>query len=521
MAQYQPEALLKSAAKTFETRDLNRSVFEDAYELLMPYRNTFSGAPNVLRKPTKQFDSSGQISAANFVNSMQSGLTPVFTRWAMLQAGPGIPEDKKQAVNASLEKITEQVFAYLNTSNFATASAEMYFEWGMGTGVMWCHEGDARQPLNFVATPISQMGLREGRFGQVDARFREYPVKARLLPYTWPQDKVKLSANLKKMVKDDPERDVQIVEGQYYDYEEMVWRYDVVVKDEQECIFNHSEPEDMCFTPRWMKVPGMVWGVGPFLMALADVKTLNKLKEFLLRGAAMSIAGVYTVATNGGINVNNINIAPNTFIPVERNGGENGPTIQKLDTGGNFQLEEFLATSLGDQIKKTMLDTKLPDPQGTPASAFEIAQRLREYQVDIGSAYPRGMLEYVQPLFRRVLGILTRRKLIELPDGFDVDGFYVQVAVVSPIAQAQKMEDVQKFIQAHTLTTQIGGPGLASTAFEIEKFPAWVTEMLGAPSKMLRDEAEAGEMQKMIVQMVAQMQVEQTKGAAPDVQPAQ
>lgn len=497
MSKLSPEKLMERANKAFTDRDANRNLFTDCYDLYSPYRNTLSAQGPSFNTPTKQYDSTGQISAASFVNTMQREFTPPFTTWSVLKAGPGIPDDKKVALNSQLEKITEIFFAYLNSSNFSSASGEMYFELGIGTGCLWFHEGDEINPFNFIASPISEIGISEGKHGNVDFRTRRHKIKGGLLKEMWP--KAEIPVNLD--VQSNPQKEVEVTECFYYDYEELLWRYDVIIKDE--CIFYTTHLEEICFTPRWMKIPGNANGIGVFIHALADVKTQNKLKEFLLRSAALDVAGVYTITSDGAVNPNTLNIAPNTFIPVERNSGENGPTIQRLDTSANFQLQEYINNGLQDQIRKTLLDNRLPAETPQPKTAFEIAQRMREFQTDIGSAFGRLYFEFIIPMWKRGLSILVKRGLIELPTGFTIDNFFVQVQVVSPIAQTQQAEEVQRFMQSYEMVAMIN-PQLAMTSYKIEEIPKWLTEMTGTPTKLLRSEAEAEQMQQMIAQFVAQ-----------------
>ncbi|MGB0818091.1 MAG: portal protein [Candidatus Puniceispirillaceae bacterium] len=487
MAQLDIDKLVARAEKGFTERDINRQMFEDCYEYMLPYRNTFNkDGDQSHNRPTVQYDSTAMHAAANFVNTMQGNFTPVFTRWAELKAGPGVPEKQRKRYNKDLEKLTDVIFTYLNASNFATASAEAFFEWGIGTAALWLHEGDQQQPLNFMATPMSEMGLVEGRFGTVDGRFRKYKVKARLIKATWPNDKVDLGSDLADLVRNNPDEDVELIEACYYDYDDFVWRYEVIYEKSKHRLLAKTFNEEICFTPRWLKIPGHAFGIGPFILAMADVKTLNKMKEYMLRNAALSVFGVYTVASNGGFNPNMAKIQPNAFIPVERNGGPSGPTIQALERTGSFDVQEFMIQDLQDSIRKTMLDTRLPDQQPTPATAFEIAERIKEFQQDIGSAYGRAMFEFVQPLFKRIIAILSRKGLIELPEGFEIDNFFVQVQVVSPIAQTQALEDVQKFMQTFQMTAGIN-PQLALMAYEVEKVPGWLTEKTGSPAALLRD----------------------------------
>ncbi len=497
MAKQSPGKLLERTDTSFGERDTNRNLFDDCYELYSPYRNTLSKVGQSFNKPTRQYDSTGQISAASFVNTLQREFTPAFTQWSKLKAGPGISEDKQQALNEQLEKITDIFFSYLNSSNYANAKAESDFELGMGTKALWFYEGDEIHPFNFVSSPISEMGISEGKHGTVDFRARRTNVKGKLLKEMWP--KAKIPSNLD--ITSNPEKMVEVTECFYYDYEDLIWRYDVLVQ--KECIFYTEHEEEICFTPRWLKIPGNTYGVGPYIMALADVKTLNKLKEFLLRSAALDVAGVYTITSDGAMNPNTLNIAPNTFIPVERNNGENGPSIQRLDTTASFQLQEYICEALQGQIRKTLLDNRLPAETPQPKTAFEIAQRMREFQTDIGSAFGRIYFEEIIPTWKRGLSILVKRGLIDLPKGFTIDNFFIQVQVVSPIAQTQQAEEVQKFMQSYQMIAMIN-PQLAMTSYKIEALPKWLTEMTGTPSKLLRSEAEAGQMQQMIAQFAAQ-----------------
>lgn len=499
MGKLSVEKLAGRKQTAFADRDANRNLFEDCYELYSPYRNTLSSSGMTLNKPTKQYDSTAQISAASFVNTIQREFTPPFTKWSMLKAGVGIPEEKRGEVNTILEHVTDVFFSYLNASNFSTASTEMYFEWGIGTGCLWLFEGDQENPFNFVASPISEMGISEGKNGAVDLRVRTRNIKAKLIQEYWPKAKIPTDID----VKNNPEKMIECDEYFYYDYEELIWRYDVVIQ--KECVFYTTHKEEICFTPRWAKVPSNPYGFGPLIMALADVKTLNVLKEFLLRSAALDVAGVYTITSDGAVNPNTLNIAPNTFIPVERNSGENGPTISRLDTTASFQLQEYITNGLQEQIRKTLLDNRLPAETPQPKTAFEIAQRMREFQTDIGTAYGRGFFEFIQPLWKRGLSILANKGLLDLPKGFTIDNLFTQLKVTSPISQTQQAEEVQRFMQSYQMVQMIK-PELALTAYKVEDLPAWLTEMTGTPSKLLRSKAEAEQLQTALAQNALQAQ---------------
>lgn len=507
-----PGQLIKMAEKAFNNRDQNRSLFEDCYELLSPFQNTFTRHGGTLNKHSRQYSSQGQISAQNFINTMINNFFPPYTKWMELQVGDIITDDgQRKQINQSLQKINDIFFSYLDGSNFATATSEMCFDWGIGTGSMMFLEGDDRSnPFNFISVPLSQLGILEGKYGELTYKCREYKLANELIEVCWP--KAQISDELRADIAQNPQKEQDILESFYYDEQDLVWRHCVIVMESKEEIYGFETADDLFITPRWFKIPGFAHGVGPFLMALADIKTDNAFQEFALRSAALDVAGVYTIAGNGVINTNNIKVAPNTFIPVERNGGENGPSIQRLDTGGNYQLQEYMSNKLADNIKKIMLDNKLPAETPQPKTAFEIAERIKEYQIDIGAAYPRGMREFAMKIYKRGLSILQKKGLIQLPEGFTIDNLFVKVQIVSPIAQLQRFDELKRTMQAFEMARSIS-PELAMTAYEVEKMPAYINEKSSAPAQLMRGEAEAEQLQELVAQIIAQAQMQQQQGA--------
>lgn len=511
MASRKPEDLLKRADKAIQMRDLNRSMYEDAYEYLLPYRNTFNtqnSQSGTINRPTKTFDSTGCIAANNFVNTLQANFAPVFQRWAEIKAGPGMDEELREQAQEPLDKITKTVFAYIHSSNFGTAFAEMAFDWGIGTGAMWIFEGDESQPINCIATPISQYGLEEGTFGDIGAIYKDLEMAAELIEPTYRQFGVKLPQQLSDQARTDPTSKVKLMECLYKDMATFEWRYEVIHVATKEVIAKRKYREAICLTPRWMKVPGFPYGVGPLLFAMPDVKTLNKVSELFLQNLAMTVFGAYTVASNGAFNANTAIIRPGSFIPVERNGGPNGPSIAALPVSGNFQVQEFFMEYMRDNIKKVMLDNRLPDDKGSPKTAYEIAQRLKDFSTDIGAAYGRAIREFVNPFFRRVIEILERKGLLKLPPGFNIDNFLLRIQVISPVAQTQAMADVQRFFENFSMVSNIS-PELAMMSYDVEKIPQYLQDTLGGPPELLRDQGEKAQLQQVVGQILANMQAQQ------------
>lgn len=504
MSRLKIEALIERVKRSRAEIEANRSLLEDADEYTNPFSKSYlnsTSSAQTLTTATKSYDSTAMIASNNFVNTMVSKFTPPFQRWAELHVGPAVPEDKRDNIDKVLEKITEIIFANLAASNFNTAAPEMYRELGKGTGILFCLEGDETMPLNFLSAPIMQMGFLEGKNGTIDFIVRQRKIKYRLIKETW--RKADISTNLSDAIRDKPDDEIEVKECFYYDYDMFIWHYEVLLESEKEVIYHSTSKTCPVIIPRWMKIPGFAIGVGPVLMALPDIKTLNKMKELSLRLAALSVFGVYTVINDGVFNPNTVKIKPGAFIAVQRNGGPEGRTIEPLPKTGDFQVQEFMLNDLKDQIRQIMLDNRLPQENGPVRSALEIAERVKTLATDIGASYGRLIFEYVIPLFRRMIEILEKKGLLVLPKGFDIDSFFVQVQVLSPIAQQQSIEDVQKFVQAYQMVAGID-PALAELSFMLEDVPAWICEKIGSPGTLLRDDTDKQELKDQIKARVAE-----------------
>lgn len=503
MAKESVERLIDRKNKAWQETDMNQSIFEDAYEYLMPFRNVFSNQGKAHNKNTKQYDSTGMIAAVNFVNTMQSRFTPVFQKWAELKAGPSIPENLKSEQNKRLGIINDKLNTYRNASNFYTSTAEMYFDLGIGTGVLFILEGDEERPINYVCAPLAHCGFEDGKFGEIGGLWRKHKLKGRLVGTQWKG--AVIPPALAQRIKDKPDETLEFSEGFYFDYADLVWHQCVIWEEGKETLYEDMFTEAPFVAPRWMKIPGFATGIGPFLMAMADYKTLNKMKELMLMLAALNVFGVYTVASGGTFNPNTAQIKPAAFIPVERNGTQN-PSIAALPRTGDFQVQEFMMTDLKEQIKKVMLDSGIPPEQDPVRTAYEIAERIKKMQLDIGAAFGRLIYEFALPLHKREIAILAKKGLIEVSPDFRIDNFFVQVSVVSPIAQAQAAEDVQKLVQAYQLTAGIS-PEIAMLTFDIEKVGTWIADKLSVDPTLVNGEENKAQIKDAVTKLVAQLQM--------------
>ena len=263
-----------------------------------------------------------------------------------------------------------------------------------------------------------------------------------------------------------------------------------------------------------MKVAGEVFGRGPLVTAIPDIKTLNKTLELLLKNASIACAGVYTAADDGVINPSNIRITPGSIIPVARNGGPQGASLAPLPRSGDFNVSQIVINDLRMNIKKTLLDDTLPPDNMSARSATEIVERMKELAQNMGSAFGRLITETMVPIVTRVLSIMDKKGLIQLP--LKVNGLEVKVVPVSPLAKAQNLEEINEIMQFVQIAGSLGPGGVAEMKPDV--IATHIGDKLGIPSNLRTTPQEKQAIIQQSMQMAMQGQG-MAQGGQPPEQP--
>lgn len=515
------ESLIARYKAAQSVADLWRDILDDAYEYAIPQRNTFYQRTVGERKATRVYDSTTERAVITFANRIQSDLMPPFQRWASLAPGPLLPEEKKDEARKVLDEATETLFALIHASNFDSAINEFLIDLSMGTGALLCQPGDKRMPLVYQCVPVSQLSLEEGVGDQIEAVFRKHEVKARLIEATWPD--ATIPDEIQKLIREvEKDHKIKLVECTHYDRENDQWLYEVLHEDSKTIMVSRTSRENPFIVARWTKTPGEVFGRGPVIYNLNDIKTTNKLTELELKNATLAVTGAYMVANDAGVNPNMMRIVPGAFIRVNRTGGPNGAAIEPIPRTGDFTVTDVLRERLLSGIKRSLFDEQLP-PQGAAVrSATEIMERIKELSQATTGPFGRLMSELVNPLMRRSLEVVTDAGFIE--EEIPIDGLYVKATVVSPLAQQQAMDDVQTVVRWIELVNSLAGQEATMLGVSIEDLPEYLAGKLGVPQELQRDKAAREQIQgavaKMLAGMIAQRQQPQPGSEAQPMEAA-
>jgi len=507
---HDPKQKLERYEKAKAHRQNFVDLFEECYEYALPQRESFYYETAGQRRDDKIFDETAVVGVQEFASRLQSGLVPNFARWADLIAGSEIPKSERDFVDNDLDEITEYVFEVLQNSNFSQEVHEAFMDLAVGTGVLCVDEGDAVNPVRFSAIPLPHVVLDTGPDDKIDHVFRERKgIRNSEITILYPD--AKLDPKVQQRAQRDPEGKCTLLEVLCKDYSKkneeayLLYVIDMATKTyikEQQFKGVGSNPY-VCF--RWSKCAGEVYGRGPLINALSAIKTTNLTIQLILENAQMAISGIYQMDDDGIINPDTINLVPGTIIPKSPQSGG----LQPIQSAGRFDVADIVLSDMRLNIKRALYNDMLGNPDRTPASATEVAERMADLSRRIGSAFGRLQAELVQPVLQRVIYILKKQGRIELPT---VNGREVKIRSSSPLAQAQSNQDITAVSRFLELVNAYFGPDTTNVLINSEETAIHLAKKFGVPDGLIRDREERREIVAMMQQMQQMQQQEQIAG---------
>lgn len=509
------EALMKRRTAAEKKKDLWRAIYRDAYLYAMPARETFTWHTEGQYRNNRLFDSTLQEATYTAANTLCALLFPSWVEWVQLSPGGAITADlleQHPEILAGLQKATKTFFQYLNASNFNTVISEAALDLQVGTAALQFDEGDNENPFVFESIPTSVLELEEGPNGTIETQWMERCPEARNLLRLYPgMELFDLPVQTQEMIEKTPELKVKVIQGLVYDPQTkktfgivldqngptIIWRYD----------YGSSSPG---IVARASKTAGETYGRGRVLLALSDARTLDRMVEFILSQAALSIAPPMTGVSDGVLNPYTASLTPNTIIPVASN-ADNSPSLRPLELGQNFSVTEQMVKDLRERVRRTMLG---PEPsEGPVKSATEISVTDRNRLWAMNGEYTRIQAELLAKIVARGVFILQKKGLMPK---FRLDGMSVTVKYVSPFATTQNADDLialQKTIQTILSCGPQAGPSMLAMGLKQKDLPAYIARLNGVPEKLIMTDGDRQDLVNKGMQANAAAQANQVQHA--------
>lgn len=376
-----------------------QQMYRRALDLRAPWLNRWDSAlrytmPTADDDAATLFDATAADAVDSLAASMYSLLTPPESLWISL-----IPEseDSPDAVSA-----TAALRANLNDSNFYTTIHQCYLDLViLGTACLFMSENPigADSAFSFTAIPMKDIAILP------NAIFHTTSMPAREVIEKYPSWTP--PADIRDAIKKDPEMPLKLVQS-LVGKDFTAW-LDVGGNIENNIISTGTFETNPYLVFRWSVASGELYGRGPVLRALPDIKTANKVVELVLKNATIAVSGIWQADDDGVINLSNINLTPGAIIP--KAVGSSGLT--PLSSGADFDVSQIILKDLRERIRHALLADRLGLLSEKEMTATEIMARNADMVRILGATYGRLLHEFIRPLCERGLQILSRRGVIE------------------------------------------------------------------------------------------------------------
>ncbi|MFC3126820.1 portal protein [Pseudoroseomonas globiformis] len=466
-----PETLLARQAAAEARRRPWEGIWQDCYDHVLN-GTPGSGGPAL-------YDATAPDAAEQLSASLLAELTPPWSRWFGLAPSRALAEGPDAAaVAAALEDAVETLQGHFDRSNFAVEMHQAFLDLVVaGTGVLLVEEAapGAVSALRFTAVPLREAVLEEGPTGRLDTVYRSVSLDAVAIVARYPEA-VLPPALLTHREDAATLRRFRVVEA--------VWPdrggsgFAAVLDHEGEAVplatgrFN----DNPFIAFRWMKVPGEVYGRGPVMKALPDIRTANKVVELVLKNASIAATGIWQAEDDGVLNPATVRLVPGAIIP--KAPGSSGLT--PLAAPGNFDVSQLMLDDLRGRIRHALLADRLNAPRAGTMTATEVLERSGETARLLGATFGRLQAELLTPLIGRCLAILRRRG--EVPPLL-LDGREVRLTYQSPLARIQGRADAANTLLFLQSVAALGPQ--ATAQLDIPAVTQYLARTLAAPAGIL------------------------------------
>jgi hypothetical protein len=492
------EGVLKRFKKARSARSNWEDMWQDIYDYVMPAREGFYQSVGGEERTDDIFDETALVSTNEFVSRLSQGLIPAFDKWWRFEPGPEITDrNERKQLQGALDEVTDFVWETLHNSNFYNEAQESLYDIAVGWSTMIVDDGDDGQLLKFKTLPQCQTFWDTGPFKQVDGVFRiRHGVRLIDIQTIWP--KAKLSEELQGKLTSDKEAKTDLVEASYRDWSEKgtpTYCYQVVAAEDKSLVIDEQTKGlggRPYITPRWQVAAGECYGRGPLICALPAIRTTNLVTEMILENAQMAISGIWQIDDDGTINADNVEIVPGAVYarPVDSRG------LERTDiSGAQFNVADIVLAQQQENIRKALYAENLGPLDQTPRSATEINARMQNLGEQVAGPSARLKTEWLDPLLQRCVWLLERRGVLEMPR---VDGRSVKIVAKSPLARAQRFNDIERIRGFAGDIIGILGPQAAQLFINQPAITSHLQAKWEVPVDVLRSEAEVEAMMEQL-----------------------
>jgi hypothetical protein len=513
----------KALKKRYESLKSERSGIEGRWneieQYIAPYRGKMfeknSSDNSVEWNKYKLFDATAVNAAHTLAASVQGSLLSPAIRWFYLNFG-----DKELAKDHEakvwLEECQEIIYTQIQESNFNTEVSETLLD------LATFHTAGISQEYSNGRLVFHSIPMKE-LFFEMDHQDRPIAV-FRVMEWTLAKIKAKFGDMIPDSLKakvENPSMQMErhtVVFTVYKRHDDEFdpamplaplarpWGFKYFLLDSAEQLGEEGGYFEMPISiVRWEKTSDSDYGHGCSMVALPDIKMLNRLIELHIKAAEKVIDPV-TIGRQRGI-LSDFDLSAGSHIVVR-----DPDDIKVLESGAKIDVSMALIEQYRSSIRQTFRVDELELKESPAMTATEANVRYEMMQRLLGNTMGRLQADLMDPLIKTTFMMLIRNdQLPEVPESVFERRGQLQVQYIGALARSQKMDQIQS---VQSLVQQAAGLAQVNEELldiiDFDKMIRKQAEMMGIPTDILRSEGEVNKIrrQRQVVQaaqMAAQM----------------
>lgn len=392
------------------------------------------------------YDSTAPWALEQLASGLYSHMTDPTSRWFSLGVRGMAFEDMPYELRLWLEQVADRMYQEFSNpaTRFQQTLKEVFLDLcSFGTGIQYGNWDRNLKAMNFRSYALSTVNIDEGYNGMVDTVYRDFDMTKRQLLQEFP------GVSFTDQIDKAPDEKEYVVTHAVRPNSDFAGSLKKAFKsvhfiDEQKLVLAEGGYDVFPYqVPRWTTMSGEVYGRGPGLTALPDIRLLNVMYKEIIQAAQLNNRPPLVLDDDGFMLP--ISYQPGSLI--FRTPGSADP--MPLNTGGDFGITLDMMNQKRDQIAKAFhVDWLLRDKKKERQSVHEVTDDRSEMLKQLSSVTGRLESDHFSPTIKNTFFHLARNKqLPPKPEG--LPNLALEITYTSPAAKAQlasKADNITRYL---------------------------------------------------------------------------
>lgn len=498
--------------KRFDALKANRTVvqkqWDDIERFVTPYRGDFfkedAGETSVeWDRYGSDYSSVAVVSHQKLAAKIHGAVTSPSIRWFDMKFRNKALNENQEAAKW-LNDVSDLVYNGLQDSNLDLQINETYQDLcGFGTACITLEETPGPSGWNgllFTAVPLKECYFEEDFTGRVLRFYRDIMWTPAEIISKFGDDVPNSVKELEKAGRTEklrvlycvyPANNRIVPVGQKASPSKRPWGHCYILHDTKEMLGKKGGYYEMSvFIPRWRKTSGSVWGNSPGMMAMGDIKSLNRLVQLDLVRAEKEVDPPMAVEERAMITDLDLRAGGVSVVRSIEGIKELFPQKPAFST---FERISQLESRIEEYFFVPGLQALLTDNK--ERTAFEVARMQEEVLQMLGPTMGRIQNDLLSPIIARAFKMMAREGVLPPPPPAVLESnAQMDVEYIGPLARAMRMAE------ANVIKDYVSfGAGMAEAALatqqpnpmdniDLDAAMRLIGRRMSVPAEIVRDE---------------------------------